>query len=335
MAKRILSYLTQNELLFALFLIFCGWILIKIQTIALILFVAFILAAGLSPISTFLRRRKIPKILAVITPYLVIVAAIVMLGVLILPPAIAQTRTLVENLPFYLDQLARLLSFGKFSFNAQSFVSSELKDLGQSALDLTAAFFKILISIAATFVVSIYLLYDETYIVERIANLIAPERRRDLQAIAKNVEKKLGAWLRGQLYASLIVGVLSGTALAVAGVDFALVLALVTAVLEIIPFFGPVLSGFVAAMVALHISASKALLVVLIYIVIHQIEGNIIIPNVMRRTIGLHPLTVIIAVAIGEALLGIIGALVAVPFTAFVYAIWEGASSLNPKSRTT
>ena len=111
-----------------------------------------------------------------------------------------------------------------------------------------------------------------------------------------------------------MVGVIAGVGLFALGVHFAAMLGIITALFEVVPFIGPVLAALVAMLVAANVSFVKVLLVAAFFIVLQQIEGNVLVPLVMKRSVDLHPVTVIASILIGAKLLGIIGAIAAIPF---------------------
>ena len=128
----------------------------------------------------------------------------------------------------------------------------------------------------------------------------------------------MGMWLRGQLFLSFIVGLLVYIGLLILGVKYALVLALIAAILEIIPFIGPTIAAIPAILVGLTDSWIKALVVVILYFVVQQLENHIIVPKVMQKAVGLNPIVVIIVIMVGAKLGGIVGALIAVPVAAAI-----------------
>lgn len=135
------------------------------------------------------------------------------------------------------------------------------------------------------------------------------------------IEEKLGAWLRGQLFLSIIIGLVSYIGLLIFNIPYALPLALLAGVMEIIPVIGPIISAIPAVLIALTISPILALGVAAMYFVIQQLENHLIVPQVMKRAVGLNPLVVILAIAIGSRILGFAGALLAVPLAVVIQII--------------
>ena len=137
------------------------------------------------------------------------------------------------------------------------------------------------------------------------------------------IEEKLGNWLRGQIVLSVSIGVTTWVVLTLLGVDFAFPLAVIAGILEIIPTIGPIISAVPAIIVALNISPILAGVVAISYFLIQLLENNILVPRIMQRAVGLNPIVIIIGIIVGSRLLGVAGALLAIPFIVFLVVIYR------------
>jgi predicted PurR-regulated permease PerM len=143
---------------------------------------------------------------------------------------------------------------------------------------------------------------------------IAPLKRRpDVELIWNDVEQTLGAYVRGQVILMAIIGIISFLGLWALSIPYALALGAIAGLMEVIPVLGPILGAIPAIMVAFTISPALALIVALFYLVVQQLEGNVLVPKVMQDNVGLNPLLVILTLTAGAALYGIVGAIVAIP----------------------
>lgn len=149
------------------------------------------------------------------------------------------------------------------------------------------------------------------------------EGRNKLKKTVRRIEDKLGAWLRGQISLSLIIGTLSYIALFSLQVPFALPLAILAGLFEVVPVIGPIISAIPAILIALTVSPVTAGLVALAFFIIQQLENSLIVPQVMKKAVGINPLIVILTVSIGGKLLGVSGALLAVPITVVIQILVE------------
>jgi predicted PurR-regulated permease PerM len=173
-------------------------------------------------------------------------------------------------------------------------------------------------------VLSFYFAVQERGI-DDFLRIITPTRRHTyILDLWKRAQHKIGRWLQGQLLLSLIVGVMLFIGLVLMDVRYALLLALVAAVLELIPVFGSILAAVPAVAIAfIDVGTMKALWVIVLYIVVNQIEGNVIYPWVVQKVVGVPPLVVILAIIAGFQLAGFLGVLIAVPIAAAVQE-WVG-----------
>jgi predicted PurR-regulated permease PerM len=152
--------------------------------------------------------------------------------------------------------------------------------------------------------------------------LAGEAKRAEVRAILDDLSTKTGGYVRGVLINMIVIGILSLSGVAFLGVPYALLLGVVAGLTESIPIVGPLIGGSAAVLVAgLALGPQKALEVAGLYLVIQQIEGNTLVPYVMNRAVALHPLAIVIALVIGSALLGIPGAILAVPTAAVIQVI--------------
>ncbi len=151
--------------------------------------------------------------------------------------------------------------------------------------------------------------------------LFPKDSQDEVEDIILKVEEKLGSWLRGQITLSVTIGLLTWIALTIAGVDYALPLALMAGLLEILPTIGPIIAAVPAIIVALSDDPTKALIVLVIYIVIQLFENHVLVPRIMAKAVGLNPLVVLLGIIIGAKLLGVAGALLSVPFISLITVV--------------
>lgn len=282
------------------------WVIYQILGLILLLFVAFIFTSALSPIVNVLHKYKIPKALGIAMVYLVIVLGLGSLIAISFTPLITETGNLMSALPNVLNSL---LVFGHIDPNV---INSQIPDLSKSFVTLLQAFFNNFITLIFLLVITFYLLLEKDEVERRAAKLFVGNEQR-IKNLFEQIEEKLGSWLRGQIALSVIIGVLVYIGLLLLQVPYALPLAIWAGLLEVVPVIGPILSSLPAILVALTISPVLAGVTALTYFVIQQLENHIIVPQVMKKAVGLNPLLVILAVAIGGRLLGFGGALLAVP----------------------
>jgi predicted PurR-regulated permease PerM len=177
-----------------------------------------------------------------------------------------------------------------------------------------------------------FLLYNEK-LKHTIAGFFKKKDREDVYDVLGQVDDKLGRWFRGQLALGVVIGSMTFAALSILGLPFALPLAVLAGILEAIPTLGPVISGVPAVIVALTISPTLALLVVITYIVIQMLENNLIVPKIMQHAVGLNPVLVILGVMVGANLMGVLGALLSIPFISFLIVLYTSLEKKFDKDR--
>lgn len=298
--------ISHKTIIFIAVFILALWLIYLIRDLLIILFVALIFMSALSPIVKLFSGLKLPKALGICITYIIIVAVFGGLLALVLPPLIVETTKLVSTLPPLLDQLFTNVAIDK------SVLQTQLSSFTKNIFSITLSIFDNLLTIILLLVLTFYLLLERENLEGRLAALFIGREERVKNLIVK-IEEKLGGWLRGQLFLSIIIGVLSYTGLTVLGIPYALPLAVVAAVLEVIPVIGPIIAAIPAVFIALSISPILSLGVAAMYFVIQQLENHLIVPQVMKKAVGLNPLVVILAIAVGSRLLGFAGALLAVP----------------------
>lgn len=298
--------ISHKSVIFIAVLILSLWLIYLIRDLLVILFVAVILMSALSPLVKFFVKLKLPKALGIAVTYIVIIGLLSAAIAVILQPLIEESTRLIVTLPSVVGQLFNIANIDKSVFQ------SELTYLSKNIFSVTLAIFDNLLAIIFLLVITFYLLLERENLETRIASLFIGKEERIKKSIIA-IEEKLGSWLRGQLFLSVIVGLLSYTGLFILNVPYALPLSLIAGVLEVVPVIGPIISAIPAIFIAATISPVLAMGVAAMFFVIQQLENHLIVPQVMKRAVGLNPLMVILAIAIGSRLLGFAGALLAVP----------------------
>jgi predicted PurR-regulated permease PerM len=193
--------------------------------------------------------------------------------------------------------------------------------LNSQTLSIGLSLFEIVFSTATVFVIAFYWLTEKHHIKRFIFSLVPKDKRARSNEIWENVENKLGAWMRGQLILMLFIGILAGIGYTIMGLKFAFALAVFAGLAELIPIIGPFLGGAPAVLVALTQDLTTTIIVVIYIVILQLVEGNVLVPRIMEKAVGVSPLTVIIGILIGSTIAGIGGALLAVPVAATVQVL--------------
>ncbi len=301
-----------------LFVILLVWFLVSIKEILLLFLISVIIASAIDPLVDYLQKRKIPRALSVLLVYALFIGLLVLIGIL-MAPAISQQFKQISESNFYEEFESRI---GVYRENlGQSGIGRTIEqnirnwsgNISQTLFNTTKGVVTGVASVITVLVISFYLTVEENGMKNLIRHLTPFKHQAYAAKLVNKIQRKMGAWVLGQLVLSAVVFGLTFLGLTILKVDFALVLALVAGVLEIIPYIGPFLALLPALFFAFLQSPGLAAAVIILYIVIQQIENHILVPIVMSRSVGLNPVLVILGVLIGGTLGGVVGAVIAVP----------------------
>lgn len=304
--------------------------------VLVLVFIAIILASGLQPFIGWIRGHlpigRGPTILLVYGAFLAVVIA---MALFVLPAALGQLERTMASLPPFLDRArewADTIRPAGLGRGITSLIDAAARLIpkpgaapapGQVVeIGLTVA--ETLTSVV-TLLTVVYFWLTEHARLQRYALAFVPtDRRRRARDVWNAAETRLGMWVRGQLILMASIGIATSIAYSLLGVPAALLLGLIAAIAEAIPIVGPLLGAIPAILVAATVSPELAVIVAVIYLVLQFVEGNVLVPVVMRNTIGISPFLVILSVLIGGAAGGFVGALLAVPIAAAGEVLIEG-----------
>jgi len=289
------------------------FLVLVIRPLAL-LFAAIIIAEALSPLVDLI-SRKVPRSLAIVMPYLCVLALISGIGWLIYPTLVSEAERLVERGPELVSQVQEWVNRWDPTGDGR-ITELATSRLGSAAGVLTSLPFTIVssvVEVVLVIVMSIYWLFAKPGLREFFLSLFPSSRRDSAGSVLEEIGQTIGGYVRAELLTAILIGLITWVGLSLIGVQYALVLALVAAVGELIPVIGPIVSAVPAIAVALLDSPLQALLVLGFFLVLQQVESNILLPNIMHRQAHIPPLLAIFSLFVGGTIGGILGALVAIP----------------------
>lgn len=304
--------------------VLCGlWFLYFIRDVLAIILVALIFTAIVGPAVAWLEKKRIPRPIGVVIIYIILFSLLALVVGLLIPPLVKEIKELASNFSYLWDKIvSSLIGFREYTgtSNLAQTIEKSLTTLEGTLTKIIRSFFGTvtsifggLVSFVAILVITFYMIIQEDGLKKWFYNLIPHQHIPFITGILSKIQEKISLWVRGQLILCFIVGLAAYLGLAILGVKYALVLGIFAGVTEIIPYAGPFLGGTVAVLFALTISPFKAFLVVIVFVIIQQLENNILVPKVMQKIVGLNPIVSIIALLIGFRLGGIVGALLAIP----------------------
>lgn len=312
--QKLSSFCLKNPFVGGILLVALSFFLFEIRATIISLFVSYIIMATLSPLVNFFEKRRIPHIIAVSVSFFFALTLIILLIVPLIPFVVSQLNSLFNSFPNYLNKASQLIGIEINVNELKESLTSDISILGKRALALTSTLFGSLFAGLTIIVVSFYMLLYRKKVNNGLISLLPENYKKKAEEAIVMTEEKLGAWVRGQVLLSLAIGFFTWIALFLLGIQFALPLAILAGILEIIPTIGPIISAVPAIIVAINISPTTAAFVAIAYIIIQVLENNILVPKIMEKAVGLNPIIIIISVATGAKLFGIVGALLSVPF---------------------
>ncbi len=284
-------------------------VLWTIRDLLFTLFLAFIFMSALKPLVNRLTRRGSPRAVASFVVLMSTVAFIIFVLGFILPPIVSESISFLTNLPIILAKAFPFLSTYLTAESALRFLPNITENFFKIATGLFSNVFFVVSVIFFTF----YFLLEETFLEKFLLRFMNIREAKGIVDLMQKIEVRMGAWMRGQLILMLIIGLTTYVGLSILGIRYALSLAFLAGFLEIIPIIGPILSSVPAFLVAAASSIFMGGMTMILYLIIQQLENNLIVPFVMSKTAGVNPIMTLVALSVGGRLGGLIGAILAVP----------------------
>ena len=315
--------------------IFCFWLLYRFYHVLFILFIAIVAGTVIRPVVSWLHQRGIPAIAGVILVYILLLILLIGFLWLLFPLIFAQSATLARDIPgYYHDLRAWMINDPNQLFmrlgqllpaalpnldpriaqqTGEEVVASAGQVLGYVMLAAQVIFTAILI-----LVLTFYWTLDGPRIIKTFLLLIPQDQRESIGELFSAMESKVGLYLAGQGILCLVISVMALVAYVLIGLPNALVLALAAGVMEAVPMIGPLLGAVPAGLVALSIAPDRLIWVIVATLIIQQLENTLLVPRIMKKTVGVNPFVTLLALFAFSSLFGIAGALMAIPIAAII-----------------
>jgi len=309
-----------------LLLLLLFYFLYQINGILLLLFISFLFAAALDPIVDYFQKRKIPRSIGVLIIY-VAIFCILAFSISSLIPLIAKqvvdigksVADFVQNITSNSNQLSPWSAQLKPLFDqiyqaidlktAAGQIQSALQVLGTQLLNISFGLMNLVLILVLTFFMTV----EEQALHQFFLSLFPSRYGNYISTRLEIIREKIGHWLRGQLMLSLVATFITYLGLLILNVDYALTLAVIAGILMVIPVFGRIFALLLTLPVVLNQSSLLALWVSIFYLLLQQIENNIIVPYIMNKAVGLSPIIIIFSMLVGFQYLGILGLVIALP----------------------
>ena len=302
----------------------------------MLVYVSALIAMGFAPIVSGIEqprpnvRRRVPRWLAILAIYLAIVAVLVVIGLMVIPPLVSQAESLWAKLPAQFNKVQTFLIDHKLMTHRvtlEEAVQNAPAGAGGNAAGAVLVAISSLIGgifgIITILILTFYLLVEAQAMFDYFLRFVPPARRADVTFAAREAVSKVSAWLRAQFVLAGVMGTFAAIGLWLMGVPYFYVVALIAAIGETIPIVGPVIGGITAVAVAISVSPKLALMVGVYFLALHQLEANVLVPKIMERRVGVSPVAVMVALLVGGELWGLTGAILAIPTAAILSVMVE------------
>lgn len=304
-----------RTVLFTLTLLAGLWLIGQTLDIIFLLFIAFLLMTALHPLVVFLERFRVPRVLGILFIYAVVFGFFGATLVGAIPTLVSQFGRLTTELPNF---IARVLPYWNIDVTA---LTQQIQPIGESLVKVTVGIFSNILAVVTVLVFAFYFLMERRHADEILTSIFGLEVGKHMLVILRSIERRLGWWVRGQLLLMVAIGILSYIGLVILRIEYALPLAILAGLLEIVPMVGPIISAVPAVVVALSTSPFLALSVAALYIIVQQVENNLLVPVIMKKSVGFAPIVTIIILMAGGRLAGVVGAVLSIPIALVVQEI--------------
>ncbi len=311
-----------------------------IRDILIVLLLALVLASAMEPMVDYLNRRRVPRSVSVLGAYFIVIALVVAIASLMAPIVAEQFKLLSQNLPQYAIEIQ-----ARYPNLASLFGGTDINTIIQAlfsggegtggVVNRTVGLFNSLFAVITILVVSFYLVAADRGMKKFIHDIVPSSHQGVVMNLIAKIQHKMGLWVVGQLILSIFIFLLTYIGLSILGIKYALFLALIAGLLEVVPYVGPFLSAIPAIFFALIQSPALVVGVIVLYIIIQKTEGYILVPKVMEKTVGTSPLVVLLALLIGFKLAGILGLLLAVPLAGAITVVIDELFHEKPERLAT
>lgn len=329
---------------------------LKLASVAVMIFFAVVFASAALPIVHWFVGKGLPKGLAIAIVYIFLIVAILSLASVIVVPFVGQLSKLTDQLPSITSNALNSLDALHIDIlnidgtdiknSAQGYINDLSKNILPSLLNGSNGLISTvntlmgvggsILTVITILILSVYIISDHDRVVDSLLiRIVDGGKRKMLRQLIIDVENKLGKWLLGQGFLSFTIGLLSWIGLTIIGVPFALPLAVLAGIMEVVPTLGPIISVVPSFLIALVVGGPvPAAFVLVAYVIIHQAENYLLVPKIMGGVVGLHPMIVFIGIIAGVSLSGLLGAVLAVPVLVLIkiaYGFYRDLQKLRAK----
>lgn len=337
--------ISSSTILRTIFILLLLWFFYLIRDILLLLFIALIIVSAIDPIVDYFQRKKIPRAVTVLVVYILTLSIIGIAVSFLVAPLTSDIQGLGESFPVLVEKLSGYFNVAReyaVSHNLAQQISNfsgrftdGFSQIGTNIFSGTISFIGGIFSFLVVLSIAFYMSVQEKGVKKFFASIAPDEHGAYVMGLVDRIQFKMGRWLLGQMALMVIIFAIDYVGLLLIGAPYALILAIMAGLLEIIPYVGPIVSAIVAASISFLHSPLTGILVLALFAIAQQLEAYVIAPLVMKKAVGLNPVVVIVAILIGAKLAGVVGVLVSVPLATVVSEVIKDMVTHTPKNQET
>jgi len=306
-----------------------------VRDVVALFFVVLILAATFMPVIKNW-QKYIGRPLSILALFLIFIGVILSVVYIIVPPLFSQASQLALNIPVYIRQTNYdvIKNYLPNIQNAFDNLSNNFGSITTNIFNITAGVFQAIFAILMVIILTLYILIEEKQVKQYISSIFVSNHREEGVEVINKIALKVGSWFRGQMLLGLIIFVVIYIGLSILQVPYALILAVIAGLLELIPTVGPIVSAVIAALIALTVSPWTALFVIILFLVVSLLENAFLVPKIMQKAVGISPVVILLALLVGAKLMGIVGAILSIPLAASLSVVileWPTISKIFAK----
>lgn len=293
------------------------------------LFIAFIIAGALRQPVDFLEKKRLPRSIGSAIIYFIFIFIIFCLFVLIIPPLAGEIIILFKNLPHIINKVSPIFS-ANFNLN---FLSNNIPSLANETINIIKSTFSNVIFVTSTLFFGFYFLLEKNIIYRLLNNFFDDIELSRISLIAERAQKRMSGWFWGEIILMLVIGTMTYIGLNIVGMKYALALAVLAGLFEVVPNIGPIASAIPIFLIGFSYSPLLGASTIAMNFIIQQLENNLIVPYVMKKAVGIHPIITLIALIVGGKLAGIMGVILAIPTAIFLETVLIEMNRFDKKTR--
>lgn len=308
--------ISHRTIIFTILVLAASWIFLKISSVITALFIALLLTTALNPVVDRLVSLRVPRGLAILIVYIGLIGTLVAGLTSMVSPLVEQTTNFANRFPALMEQFGGWLEGLGIRGVDGNLVADQISQLGAIPGNLVKFFiflFSNVLSVLTVLIITFYLLLERKNLDRYMLVLFGGDGEQRAKLFVDKVEARLGGWVRGELILMFVIGLLTYIGLFLLKVPYALPLAIIAGILEILPNIGPIISAIPATLIGLSVSPVLGIATAALYFLIQQLENSLVVPKVMQKAAGVNPIVTILAITIGFELGGTMGAILAVP----------------------